>query len=98
MALARSAPRRRPRGGLRIPSQAPARKDCVGLAERPTPDSRIRGFGLVHPSEPVPARPQGHGAVQYSVADAVKTCVVPAGPAGTRRPVATEEDQAADRA
>src|ERR1700746_437199 len=97
MALARSAPRRRPRGGLRIPGQAEGRKDGFGRAERAAPDSRIRDLGVVHPTELVSAGPQGHGALQYPVADAAETRVVPPRPAHTVRPTAAEEDQAADR-
>ena len=97
MALARSAPRRRPRCGLRIPGQAARRKDGFGRAERAAPDSRIRDLGLVHPAELVSGGPQEHGALQYLVADAAETRVVPPRPAHTVRPTAAEEDQAADR-
>src|ERR1044071_3194952 len=97
MAFARSAPRRRPRGGLRIPGQAARRKDGFGRAERATPDSRISDPGGVHPPQLVSAGAQEHGALQYPVADAAKTRVVPSRPAHTVRPAATKEDQAADR-
>src|SRR2546427_1260045 len=97
MAVARSAPRRRPRGGLRIPGQAARRKDGFGRAKRAAPDSRIRDLGVVHPPELVSAGPQEHGALQYPVADAAETRVVPSRPAHTVRPIAAEEDQAADR-
>src|SRR5205085_1624909 len=65
MALARSAPRWRSRGGLRIPGQAPRRKDGVGHTERPACNSRIRDLGVVYPPKPVSAGTQGHGALQY---------------------------------
>src|SRR5215472_7986054 len=97
MALARSAPRRRPGSGLRIPGQAARRKDAFGRAERAAPDSRIRDLGLVHPPELVSARPQEHGALQYPMADAAETRVVPPRPAHTVRSTAAQEDQAADR-
>src|SRR5579864_3937104 len=97
MALARSAPRRRLRGGLRIPVQATRRKDGSGVAERTALDSRIRDLGVVHPAERVHAGPQEHGALQYPVADAAEARVVPPRPAHTVRPTATEEDQVADR-
>src|SRR5215467_12146056 len=97
MALARSASRRWPRGGLRIPGQAARRKDGFGRAERAAPDSRIRDLGVVHPSELVSAGPQEHGALQYPVADAAKTRVVPPRPAHAVRPATAEQDQAADR-
>src|SRR5947207_15666049 len=97
MALARSAPRRRPRGGLRIPGQAARRKDGFGRAERAAPDSRIRDLGVVHPPELVSAGPQGHGALHYPVADAAETRWVPPRPTHTVRPTAPKEDQAADR-
>ncbi len=41
--------------------------------------------------------PQEHGALQYPVADATKTRVVPLRPAHTVRPTAAEKDQATDR-
>src|SRR5215472_3291962 len=97
MALARSAPRRRPRGGLRIPGQAARRKDAFGRAERTAPDSRIRDLGAVHPPELAAAGPQEHGALQYPVADADETRVVPPRPAHAVRSTAAYEDQAADR-
>src|SRR5262245_6374357 len=97
MALARRAPRRRPRGGLRIPGQAARRKDGFGRVERAALHSRVRDLGVVHPPELVSARAQKHGALQYPVADAAETRVVPPGPAHTVRPAAAEEDQAADR-
>src|SRR5262245_60407663 len=97
MALARSAPRRRPRGGIRIPGHAARRKDGFGRAERAAPDSRIRDLGVVHPPELVSAGPQEHGALQYPVADAAETRVVPPRPGHTVRPAATEEDRAAHR-
>src|SRR5215469_12307086 len=97
MTLARSAPRRRVRGGLRISGQAARGKDGFGCAERATPDSRIRDLGLVHHSELVSAGPQEHGALQYPVAYAAETRVVPLRPAYLVRPTAAEEDQAADR-
>src|SRR5437762_3401988 len=97
MALARSAPRRRPRGGLRIPGQAARRKDGFGRAERAAPDSRIRDLGVVHPPELVPAGSQEHGALQYPVANAAETRVVPPRPTDTVRSAAAEKDQAADR-
>jgi len=46
-ALSRSAPRRLPRGGLRIPSQAARRKGGLRRAERVAPDSRIRDLGVL---------------------------------------------------
>src|SRR5580765_3590315 len=97
MALARSGPRRRPRGGLWIPGQAARRKGGSGSAERAAPDSRVRNLGVVHPPQPVSAGPQEHGALQYPVADAAETRVVSRRPAHTVRPTAAEEDQAADR-
>src|SRR5215472_11125555 len=97
MALARSTPRRRLRGGLRISSQAARRKDGFRRAEWTAPDSRIRHLGRVHPPELVSAGPQTHDALQYSVADAAETYLVPPRPAHTVRPTAAEEDQAADR-
>ena len=97
MALAGSAPRRRPRGGLRIPGQAAGRKDGFGSAERAAPDSRIRDLGVVHPPQLVSAGPQEHGALQYPVADAAEARVVPPRPAYIVRPTTAEEDQAADR-
>src|SRR5690348_15487256 len=97
MALARSAPRRRPRGGLRIPGQAARRKDGFGRAERAAPDSRIRDLGLVHPAELVSPGPQEHGALQYPVADAAETRLVSQRPAHIVRPTVAEEDQAANR-
>src|SRR5512137_2927835 len=97
MAIARSAPRRRPRSGLRIPGQAARRKDGFGRAQRAPPDSRIRDLGVAHPPELVSPGPQEHGALQYPVADAAETRVVPQRPAHTFRPAAAEEDQAADR-
>src|SRR5689334_9957540 len=97
MALARSASRRRPRGGLRIPGQAAGRKDGFGRAERTAPDSRIRNPGAIHRPELVSAGPQEHGALQYPVADAAETRVVPPRPTHTVRTTAAEEDQAADR-
>src|SRR5215470_8128086 len=97
MALARSAPRRRPRGGLRIPGQAARRKDGFGGAEQAAPDSRIRDLGVVHPPELVSAGPQEHGALQHPVADAAETRVVSPRLANTVRPAAAAEDQAADR-
>src|SRR5262245_19572742 len=97
MALARRAPRRRTRGSLRVPGQAARRKDNFGRAERTAPDSRIRDPGVVHRAKLVSAGPQEHGALQYPVADAVDTRVVPPGPAHTARPTAGEEHQAADR-
>src|SRR5204862_5892997 len=97
MALARSASRRRSRGGLRIPVAAARRKDGSGLAKRAASDSRIRDLGLVYPPELVSAGPQEHGALQYPVADAAETRVVPPRPTHTVRPTAAEEDQAADR-
>src|SRR6516165_4506902 len=93
MALARSAPRRRARGGLRIPGQAARRKDGFGRAERAAPDSRIRDLGAVYPPELVLAGPQEHAALQYPMADAAETRVVPPRPAHTIRPAAAEEDQ-----
>src|SRR5262245_41371377 len=98
MALARSAPRTRAGSGLRIPGQAAGRKDGFGRAERAALDSRIRGPGVVHPSEPVSAGPQEHDSLQYPVADAAEAHVVPLRPAYAVRPPAAEEDQAADRA
>src|ERR1700741_584393 len=97
MALARSAPRRRPRGGLRIPGQAAWRQDSFGRAERAPPGSRIRDLGVVRPPELVSAGPQEHGALQYPVADAAETRAVPPRLAHTVRPPAAQEDQAADR-
>src|SRR5262245_14079623 len=97
MALARSAPRRGPRGGLRIPGQATPGKGGFGRAERAAPGSRIRDPGVVHPPELVSAGPQEHGALQYPVADAAEARVVPPRPAHTVRPTTAEEDQAADR-
>ncbi len=55
------------------------------------------GLGVVHPPELVSAGPQEHGALQYPVADAAETRVVPPRPTHTVRPTAAEEDQAADR-
>src|SRR5215472_3639897 len=98
MALAQSAPRRWPGGGLRIPVQASRRKDGFGRTERTASDSRIRDLGVVHPPEPVPTGPQKHGALQYPVADAAEARVVPPRPAHTVRPTAAKEDKAADRA
>src|SRR5437879_13898617 len=97
MALARSAPRRRLRGGLRIPGQAARRKDGFGRAERAAPDSRIRDLGVVHPPELVSAGPQEHGALQDPVADAAETRVVLPRPAHAVRPASAEADQACDR-
>src|SRR5215470_3744420 len=97
MALARSAPRRRPRGGLRIPGQAARRKDGFRCAERAAPDSRIRDLGVVYPPELVSAGPQEYGALQYSVADAAEARMVPPRPAHTVRSAAAGEDQAPDR-
>src|SRR5205085_11261939 len=97
MALARSAPRWRSRGGLRIPGQARRRKDGVGHTERPACNSRMRDLGVVYPPKPVSAGTQGHGALQYPVADAPETHVVPPRPADTVRPPAAEEDHTADR-
>src|SRR5262252_9828065 len=97
MALARSALRRRPRGGLWISGQAARWKDGFECTERATHDSRIRNLGLVHPPELVSAGPQEHGALQYPVAEAAETRMVPSRPAHTVRPIAAEEDQAADR-
>src|ERR1700758_5095621 len=97
MALAGSAPRRRPRAGLRVPGEAARRKDGFGRAGWAAPDSRIRDLGVVHPPELVSAGPQEDGALQYPVADAAETRVVPPRPAHTVRPTAAEEDQAADR-
>src|SRR5215472_5572343 len=97
MALARSAPRRRPCGSLWIPGQAARRKDGFGRAERAALDSRIRDLGEVHPPELVSAWPQKHGAVQYPVADASETHLVPPRPAHAVRPTAAKEDQASDR-
>src|SRR5579864_5504785 len=95
MALARSAPRRWPRGGLRIPGQAARGKDGLERAEQAAPDSRIRHLGVVHPPELVSAGPQEHGALQYPMADAAETRVVSPRPAHAARPTAAEEDQAA---
>src|SRR5215469_5734859 len=97
MALARSAARRRPRGDLRIPGQAAGRKVGFGRAEWAAPDSRTRDLGMVHPPELVFARPQEHGALQYPVAYATETRVVPPRPSQTVRPTGAEEDQATDR-
>src|SRR5262245_23567896 len=97
MALARRAPPRRAGGGLWVPSQATRWKDGFGCAERTAPGSRIRDLGLVHHPELVSARPQEHGALQHSVADAAETRLVPPRPAHTIRPTAAEEDQTADR-
>src|SRR5262252_4255033 len=97
MALARSALRRRPRGGLWISGQAARWKDGFECTERATHDSRIRNLGLVHPPELVSAGPQEHGALQYPVADAAETRLVPQRPADTVRLTAAKEDQAADR-
>lgn len=97
MALARSAPRGRPRGGLRIPGQAAWRKDGFGHIGRAAPVSRIRDLGEVPRPELVSAGPQEHGALQYPVADAAETRVVPPRPAHAVRPTAAEKDQAADR-
>src|SRR5215467_9524252 len=97
MAFAPSALRRRPRGGLRIPGQAARRKDGFGSAERAAPDSRICDLGVVHLPELVSSGSQEHGALQYPVADADETRVVPPRPAHTVRLTAAEEDQAADR-
>src|SRR5437016_1751131 len=96
MALARGAPPSRVRGGLRVPSQATRREGGFGCKRTP-PGPRIRDLGLVHRPELVSARPQEHGAVQHSVADAAETRLVPHGPAHIIRAIAAEEDQAADR-
>src|SRR5262249_19846621 len=97
MALAQSAPRRRPRGSLWIPGQAAARKGGFGHAKRAALDSRIRDLWEVHFPELVSAWPQKHGAVQYPVADASETHLVPTRPAHTVRPTAAKENQTSDR-
>src|SRR5215469_13549395 len=98
MAVTRSAPRRRPRRSLRISSQAKGRKDGFECAERAAPDSRIRDLGVVHLPEQVSARTQEHGALQYPVADAAETRVVPPRLAHIVRSAAPEQNQAADLA
>src|SRR6516225_3388193 len=98
MALARSAPRRRPRRGLRIPGQAARRKDGFRGAGRAAQGSGIRDLGVVYPPELVSAGSQEHGALQYPVADAAENRMVSPRPAHTVRTTAAKEDQAADRA
>src|SRR5215472_2756666 len=97
MALAPSAPRRRSRGGLRIPGQAARRKDSFECTQWTAPDSRIRDLGLVHLPKQVSAGSQDYGALQYPVADASETRLVPPRPPHIVRLTAAEENQAADR-